>query len=229
VPDLVADVGRRRRGDPGRLQRRSQGLDAGSAAIVRLADPEDVAVRHFVVHHARLDDVVRRADDGTHHTIQADGLGEHPARIQPRQIRRRRARCRKPVSVPPGNAVLHEGHRRLGAQQRADAVGKDMLARGLHGHQHRILRPEIGWPIGGLDRRHDLLVAGEQSETPRSNRLEMRPARYDGNLMAGGGEPRGEVSADGARAEYTNPHAPLSDPAVGWSAERGGNNHGRQR
>ena len=108
-------------------------------------------------------------------------------------------------------------------------VGQHMLARRLHGHQHGVLRPEIGRPVGGLHRRHDLLVAGEQREAARADRFEMCAARHDGNLVAGRRQSRREIAADGARAEYANPHAPLSDPAVGWSAERGGNNHGHQR
>src|SRR3984893_6657665 len=51
VPDLVADVGRRRRIDAGRLQRGPQRCNAGTGPIVRLADPEDVAVRAFVGDH----------------------------------------------------------------------------------------------------------------------------------------------------------------------------------
>ena len=205
---------------PAALSAAAQRLDARAGAIVRLADPEDVAVGHFVLDHARLDHVVGRAHDGAHHAVQADRLGERAARVETAEIGRRRARLGKPVAVPPGNAVLHEGDGGVGAEQGPDVAGKRVLARGLQRHQHGVLRPEIGRPVGRLHLGHDLPVAGQQGEPARPDRLEMRAARHDRDLVAGVSQSRREIAADGACPVYANPHAPLSAPAVGLPPTR---------
>ena len=91
------------------------------------------------------------------------------------------------------------------------------------------LLPELLADIGGGHNVVSTVFLVCQSMLRAGGPEEMRPAHDDGNLVAGRRESRREIPADGARAEYANPHALLSDPAVGSSSKRGGNNHGQQR
>ena len=208
---------------PGRLQRRFAGPRCGDCWRSSVSPTHsDVAVGHLVVHDAGLDDVVRRADDGAHGAIQADRLGERAARIEPRQIGRRRARVRESpwpyhqgmpfctnatgVSAPSSGPMLS-----------ASACWPDAFMVDQHG----ILRPEIGRPVA-RPAPAPRSSCRRRAASGRCARIASRwaPRATTGNLVAGRRESRREIPADGARAEYTNPHAPLSDPAVGWPARK---------
>ena len=184
VPDVVADIAGRRRGDAGRHQCRAERVDARARSIVGFRDPERVALGRDVAHDARLHDVVRRGDDGADGAVEAHRLCQRTTGVEPRQVGRRRAGRGKAVPVPPGNAVLHEGHRCIRAQQRADVFGEHRQARRFHGHQHRILRPQIGRPVAGADWCHDLAITAQQGEAAGADGVEMRAAHHHRNLVA---------------------------------------------
>jgi hypothetical protein len=75
----------------------------------RLADPQHVALRRDVAHHAGLEDVVRRGDDAAQRAIEAHHLD---ADAPPGSRRDRSGAFGRPlpsrVTVPPGDAVLRE-------------------------------------------------------------------------------------------------------------------------
>ncbi len=106
------------------------------------------------------------------------------------------------------DAVLERYHERVAAEQRLQS-GRDVgNLPGLHAEQHRVDRSDVG---GRRARyfRPDEHVAEDavDSQAVRTDRVELRAARDDRNFVAHLGEPRAEVGAHAARAEYRYAHA----------------------
>ena len=78
-------------------------------------------------------------------------------------------------------------------------------------------RPAGRWPGPGAT----IFLSPASKVRPRA-RIASRcaPRATTETSLPAAGESRREIAADGARAEYANPHAPLSDPAVGLSLRK---------
>ena len=97
---------------------------------------------------------------------------------------------------------------------RVDHAGDGMR---LEADDDDILRPEFGGIVSAARSRHLRLVADQELEPVGLHRRQMRAARDDRNLVAGGRESRREIAADGARAENGNFHPVIPSFAPSFS------------
>jgi hypothetical protein len=150
-----------------------------------------------VVDHAGLDDLVRRIGHAAD-----DPLGRHRPRklaawIEPRE----------PRVVPPGNAVLHEYHRRVAPEERRALLGEGGKEIRLERHEDRVVRSKLACVRCRPHAAHDRLLAVQQLQAAALHRFEMRAAGHHRDIVSCGGELRRDVPADRAGAEDAQFHA----------------------
>ncbi len=114
VPDRVANRGRDLGTNAAGAERRCNRLDTLGHPPVRLAEHYTcIGVLQF--DHARRDHSTRCIDNAADGAFRPDLTPQYVARIDARQASALQRTWQR-MKIPPGDAVHHEGHRRIGTQ-----------------------------------------------------------------------------------------------------------------
>ena len=120
-PDRLPDPRHRRGLDRGLIEHGSQALDPFGRAVVAFAEQQHVPVRGEILDGAGRNDFVGGKDHAADNALPRDRRAQLAARVEKREVRRRRMIRMQADIVPPGNAVLGEHDSGVFAEQRRKA------------------------------------------------------------------------------------------------------------
>ena len=196
--------------DPGPLEGGRDRLDAPRGGAVGLAQREAVLRPGRIADHPGFDDHVGRIDHAADDALEADRAGQHPARVEPRQVGARQAVVGAAVEIPPRDAVHREHDAGVGADQRHHRRRRVGQGRRFQRDEHDVLHAQRFGSVGGADARVGALVADPQGQAALADRGELGAARHRRHLDAGpcraGPEPGGDMAANRAGAENDDLH-----------------------
>ena len=221
-PDGIADA----RGHLGfhasGAQRRGNRFRPRRHRPVRLAQHQPVAaIAHL--NKAGFENHAGRMHHTANHPPHAHRLAQHIAGIELRQCLAVQCAAMG-VEIPPGYAVQHEHHRRVGPQQRPDTGGDGSQRRRLGGDHHRILRAQRARIVRGGHLGGVCLVRRLDCQATRPNPRQVRPSHHHRDIRAAFGEARRQMAANGPGAINTDPHGSgqLIEGGAGPGARLGG-------
>ena len=194
-PDLRADVVEHRRLQAASGETLRDALDALARAPVGLAHGEAVALD--VLDDAGPEELRRRINHAADDSLARDVLADRAGWIDAAHLRSLE-RSTVAVEVPEGNAILHRHDHGIGTEELGDVRGNRLDLMSLHGKDHDVLRSRCSVIRRRVDPWYRLLapVAHEQPNAARAQRVELRAARDESDVLAGVRETRPDVAAD---------------------------------
>src|SRR5438105_11612298 len=227
-PDLGPDVLEYRRLESGAREALCNPPRALAARAVELADGE--AITLDVLHDPGGDELGGRIHHAADDFLRGNQPRDDTARVHAAH------HAAGPftavvMEIPVGDAVLHGHHDGVGAVQMRHIVGDGLELVGFDGENDQLLCARGNAVPGGRDvARHLLGAVGEdEPDAAALHRLEIRPARDEGDPFARQRELRADVTADGTATDDGDLHRapflvfgdrPGRRAALRWGAQR---------
>src|SRR6267143_6792269 len=204
-PDLGANVLEHRRLESSAREALRNPPHALAVRAVELSDRE--AITLDVLHDPGGDELGGRI----HHAADDSLGGDHPRDDAARIHAAHHAAgpfTAMVVEIPVGNAVLHGHDNRVGAEQMRYLAGDRFELMGLHGEDHQVLCARGGAVLGSDDVARQVLtaIAQDEPDAEPANRLQIRAAHDEGDLLARQRQLRAHVTAYGAAADDGDLH-----------------------
>src|SRR6266699_2332155 len=194
----------------GARQRSRQLHGPGGDLAVELAEREALALD--VPHDARAHQAGGGIDDAADDAHRVDDTSDLATGVDGVQMNALELST-VPLEVPPWDAVLRADHSGPGTQVRRHPRRHRRKAVGFERHEDGVGVAHRCEVVGRFDRDGPIPMGVDDAKARLLHRLQVRAAGDQHDVDAGACEARAEETADGPRAQHTDPHS-----GKNWSA-----------